>query len=264
MTVSLSVAGTASSAPHRVFFTRTALKSRAQTPAHHRRCPRRLAASLEDTSDDAATPTSPSSSSPSSSDALNPTRGKFSARLSTGGFRPADDATELLNTSAAEYVELKRWLLVTTAKYGAVLSAYCTLGYGLAPGVSAAAGVAGSVAYVYLLEEYVDTIQADTGAYTRNLVYEPVTSVMPLLTGAFGKVGAVYSRALLQKRLLVPVAMAATSSLWNALDGPFDLNYGAEFVGFLMYKAAVLTKLWESLKPDIIKTLSLSGDENDT
>ena len=45
--------------------------------------------------------------------------------------------------------------------------------------------------------------EIDAEAYTRNLVYEPVTDVFGMLGGAFGKVGRVYSQALFQKRLLV-------------------------------------------------------------
>jgi hypothetical protein len=39
-------------------------------------------------------------------------------------------------------------------------------------------------------------------------------------------VGQVYSQALFQKRLLVPVAIAIGTSTFNALDAPFDFNYG--------------------------------------
>ena len=58
-----------------------------------------------------------------------------------------------------------------------------------------------------------------------------VCLVEPFPAGAFGKVGAVYSRALLQKRLLVPVAMAATTSAWNFFDLPFDFQYGPMLLG---------------------------------
>ena len=92
-----------------------------------------------------------------------------------------------------------------------------------------------------------DTADPDGSMYTRNLVYEPVTDVFDLPGGAFGKVGAVYAQALFQKRLLVPVAVAAACSAFNAADAPFDVNYGPVLLMFLTYKAAVLQKLYQDL-----------------
>jgi len=55
--------------------------------------------------------------------------------------------------SADEYVALKSWLFTTTAKYGAGLTLYSTLGYGLANGLSVALGTAASLTYLVLLGE---------------------------------------------------------------------------------------------------------------
>jgi len=86
--------------------------------------------------------------------------------------------------------------------HSAALSAYCLLGYGVAPGLSAALGGVGAVGYLTLLQRYVDNVserEADGNIsemdYTRNLVYEPVTDVGAMLGGAFEKVTGVYSRA---------------------------------------------------------------------
>ena len=84
-----------------------------------------------------------------------------------------------------------------------------------------------------------------------------------MLGGAFGKVGAVYSQALLQKRLLVPVAAAAACSAFNAAEFPFDVNYGPVLLGFLTYKAAVLQKLYQDLKPDIVAAIAGGSSEDD-
>jgi hypothetical protein len=92
-------------------------------------------------------------------------------------------------------------------------------------------------------------------------VYEPVTDVGAMLGGAFGKVGAVYSQALLQKRLLVPVFLVVFATTFNKLDAPFDFNYGPVLLGFLTYKAAVLTKVYEDLKPALIS--ALKGEDGD-
>ena len=158
-----------------------------------------------------------------------------------------------------EYRALKADLTSTCAKHGAGLSAYALLGYGVAPGLSAALGVLGGLGYLKLLQDYCDElsegkagVDVSEADYTRNLVYEPVTDVGAMLGGAFGKVGGVYSRALLQKRLLVPVALVVFTSTWNHLDLPFDFSYGATFCGFLCYKTAVLAKTWQILKPLVL------------
>ena len=133
----------------------------------------------------------------------------------------------------------------------------------------AAVGGGASLLYLKLLCDYVDGLSAETTAdpdgnmYTRNLVYEPVTDVFGMLGGAFGKVGAVYSQALLQKRLLVPVAAAAACSAFNAAEFPFDVNYGPVLLGFLTYKAAVLQKLYQDLKPDIVAAIAGGSSEDD-
>ena len=168
----------------------------------------------------------------------------------------SSSSSEKKTRSDEEYARLKSELTATTVTHSAALSAYCLLGYGVAPGLSAALGGVGAVGYLTLLQRYVDNVserEADGNIsemdYTRNLVYEPVTDVGAMLGGAFEKVTGVYSRALLQKRLLVPVALVVVTSTWNHLDLPFDFSYGATFCGFLCYKTAVLSKSWEILKP---------------
>ena len=184
----------------------------------------------------------------------NPRRGA----VATPRRARASDALEKKRLSDEEYAELKRELRNTTAAHGAALSAYCALGYGVAPGLSAALGASGALTYLALLQRYVDGVGAESGGvgeadYTRNLVYEPVTDVGAMLGGAFGKVGGVYSRALLQRRLLVPAALVVWTSCWNRLDLPFDFSYGATFCGFLCYKTATLAKTWEILKPLVLE-----------
>ena len=181
----------------------------------------------------------------------NPTTGRRAPAT-----RASSSSSEKKTRSDEEYARLKSELTATTVTHASALSAYCLLGYGVAPGLSAALGGVGAVGYLTLLQRYVDNVserKADGNIsemdYTRNLVYEPVTDVGAMLDGAFEKVLGVYSRALLQKRLLVPVALVAVTSTWNHLDLPFDFSYGATFCGFLCYKTAVLSKTWEILKP---------------
>ena len=64
------------------------------------------------------------------------------------------------------------------------------------------------------------------------------------------------SQALLQKRLLVPCAVAIFASAFNALDLPFDFNYGPVLLGFVTYKAAVLSIVYEDVKGDITRAIA--------
>ena len=150
-------------------------------------------------------------------------------------------ATKKKIESDKEYELLKTELKTLTLKYGAGLTLYCLLGYGIASSFSSAIGVIGSYVYLQFLSEYVDTVNEERDGYkeedyTRNLVYEPVTDVKKLVFGpesVLGKIATIYSRALFQKRLIVPVVVVASESLWNHIPGhPFDFNYGVTLIGF--------------------------------
>ena len=167
-------------------------------------------------------------------------------------------ATKKKIESDKEYELLKTELKTLTLKYGAGLTLYCLLGYGIASSFSSAIGVIGSYVYLQFLSEYVDTVNEERDGYkeedyTRNLVYEPVTDVKKLVFGpesVLGKIATIYSRALFQKRLIVPVVVVASESLWNHIPGhPFDFNYGVTLIGFLTYKASALTVTYGTLKP---------------
>ena len=167
-------------------------------------------------------------------------------------------ATKKKIESDKEYELLKTELKTLTLKYGAGLTLYCLLGYGIASSFSSAIGVIGSYVYLQFLSEYVDTVNEERDGYkeedyTRNLVCEPVTDVKKLVFGpesVLGKIATIYSRALFQKRLIVPVVVVASESLWNHIPGhPFDFNYGVTLIGFLTYKASALTVTYGTLKP---------------
>jgi hypothetical protein len=167
-------------------------------------------------------------------------------------------ATKKKIESDKEYELLKTELKTLTLKYGAGLTLYCLLGYGIASSFSSTIGVIGSYVYLQFLSEYVDTVNEERDGYkeedyTRNLVYEPVTDVKKLVFGpesVLGKIATIYSRALFQKRLIVPVVVVASESLWNHIPGhPFDFNYGVTLIGFLTYKASALTVTYGTLKP---------------
>ncbi|OUS44911.1 hypothetical protein BE221DRAFT_193507 [Ostreococcus tauri] len=180
-----------------------------------------------------------------------------------GRARCADDDASIATTSTtadaradadAAYATLKTDLRSTATTHAGALAVYCGLGYGVGAGLSAALGGCAALAYLKMLEDHVDGIDASRGGiteedYVRNLVYEPVTDVWAMLGGALGKVRGVYARALWQKRLLVPTSLVIGTSAWNHLALPFDFSYGATFCGFLCYKTAVLAKTYDILRP---------------
>ena len=57
-----------------------------------------------------------------------------------------------------------------------------------------------------------------------------------------------HRNALAHPQLLVPVAIAAGGSAWNAADVGPDLQYVWVLVGFLSYKVAVLDQAYKALK----------------
>jgi hypothetical protein len=80
---------------------------------------------------------------------------------------------------------------------------------------------------------------------------QPTQIENPLLRRA-AKAAAIY-RAALRPRLLVPVGLASSIAVWNALsDAPLSLLYeGCVMGGFLAYKGALLTKLLQELLPKV-------------
>ena len=144
--------------------------------------------------------TSSASSSPSTRVA-SPNRRRSHTRRGRA-LAAVDDATGIpernlrKDMSAKEYADLKATLFKTTAAYGAGLTAYSTLGYGLASGFGAALG-SGWVSSTSTSSAS-RPAQPNDGEfddlYTRNLVYEPVNDVFGML-GVLGKVGQVLAGA---------------------------------------------------------------------
>ena len=103
--------------------------------------------------------------------------------------------------------------------YGTALTSTYFITQGAAEGVSATLGVASSLAYIGLLTKTVDNIEN---------------------TSPF------------QKQLLVPVGTAIFETVWNHAPFAFDFDYGATFVGFLAYKAALLNIVYDEVRKMII------------
>jgi hypothetical protein len=113
----------------------------------------------------------------------------------------------------SDYEKLKRKINQTTLKYGTVLTSTYFITQGAAEGVSTALGVASSMAYINLLENHVDNIE----------------------------------KSPFQKQLLAPIGVAVFETMWNNAPFGFDFDYGATFVGFLAYKVALLTVIYEEV-----------------
>jgi hypothetical protein len=118
-----------------------------------------------------------------------------------------------------EYTHLKTTLKKSTAGYGTALSASYFITRGAEQGVSAALGAVASYAYVSLLSERVDNVE----------------------------------KAAFQKELLAPLSAAAFEVTWNNAPFAFDFDYGATFVGFLAYKFALSTVLYETVRKMMIE-----------
>ena len=55
-----------------------------------------------------------------------------------------------------------------------------------------------------------------------------------------------------QKQLLAPVGTAIFETMWNNAPFAFDFDYGATLMGFLAYKVALLTVVYEEVRKMLI------------
>jgi hypothetical protein len=118
-----------------------------------------------------------------------------------------------------EYSRLKKTLKNSTAGYGTALATSYFITQGADQGVSAVVGALASYAYVSLLSERVDNLE----------------------------------NAAFQKEFLAPLSAAAFEVTWNHAPFAFDFDYGATFVGFLAYKFALSTVLYETVRNMMIE-----------
>lgn len=125
-------------------------------------------------------------------------------------------------TKPTEYAKLKSTLKKSTAGYGSVLSASYFITQGADQGVSATLGAITSYAYVSLLSDRVDKLEKST----------------------------------IQKEYMAPLGAAAFEVAWNNAPFAFDFDYGATFVGFLAYKFALSTVLYETIRQMMIEDSS--------
>ena len=124
----------------------------------------------------------------------------------------------------SDYDKLKRKINKTTLGYGTALTSAYFITHGAEEGVSAALGVASSIGYINLLSKHVDNIE----------------------------------KSPIQKQLLVPIGTAVFETMWNHAPFGFDFDYGATLLGFLAYKFALLTVLY-----DVVRDMMLSDIRDD-
>jgi hypothetical protein len=117
-----------------------------------------------------------------------------------------------------DYSRLKTTLKKSTIGYGSALSASYFITQGADQGVSATLGAIASYAYVTLLSDRVDR----------------------------------FEKSAIQNEFLAPLCTAAFEVSWNNAPFAFDFDYGATFVGFLAYKFALTTVLYETVREMMI------------
>jgi len=129
-----------------------------------------------------------------------------------------------------EYEKLKTKINRTTLGYGTALTSMYFITQGASQGVSATLGVVSSLAYIGLLTQSVDNIEKSSP---------------------------------FQKQLLVPVGTAIFETMWNHAPFAFDFDYGATLMGFLAYKVALLTVLYEEVRKMILENKEKDLHEDD-
>jgi len=117
-----------------------------------------------------------------------------------------------------DYIRLKTTLKRSTVGYGFALSASYFITQGADQGVSATLGAVASYAYVTLLSDRVDR----------------------------------FEKSAIQNEFLAPLGTAAFEVGWNNAPFAFDFDYGATFVGFLAYKFALSTVLYQTVREMMI------------
>jgi|TARA_B110000305_G_C19206941_1_gene523975 hypothetical protein len=61
-----------------------------------------------------------------------------------------------------------------------------------------------------------------------------------------------FENSIIQKEFLAPLGAAAFEVSWNNAPFAFDFDYGATFIGFLAYKFALSTVLYETVREMMI------------
>ena len=118
-----------------------------------------------------------------------------------------------------EYIKLKRKLTQTTAIYGTSLTMSYFIGQGMEAGISYGVGLGTSLAYLDTLYSKVDNIEKGT----------------------------------MEMPILFPICLAMGEGIWNHTPIPFEFDYGATLFGFLTYKIALLSILYDNIREMLLE-----------
>lgn len=159
-----------------------------------------------------------------------------------------------------EYRELKEMLLRRTWKFGALFSVYLFV---VLPGSNASLmelfGAAAGYAYLLILMNHVDSYNEDSDTP----IFEAERIDSPMLRN-LAKVGVGYSYSL-NPRLLIPTGLALGCFAYNSVFGdeaPLGLvEEGCLLGGFLGYKIALITKVYDDLKPKVLSAEELMKEK---
>lgn len=113
-----------------------------------------------------------------------------------------------------DYINIKSGLRKSTAQYGIAITAGYFIAHGAEQGISAGLGSIGSYLYVALLSDRVENIEKST---------------FPM-------------------EFLAPISLVAFETAWNNANHMFEFDYGCSFIGFLAYKFALSTVIYEVVR----------------
>lgn len=121
-----------------------------------------------------------------------------------------------------DYNKLKTRLKKSTFGYGSAISLSYFITQGAEKGVSSTVGAVASYVYMDLLSQHVDSIEKSS----------------------------------VQKQIFVPISTAIFETMWNNAPFAFDFDYGSTFVGFLAYKFALISVLYDTVKEMMLEDAS--------
>jgi len=116
------------------------------------------------------------------------------------------------------YRVLKSRLKNSTAGYGALVSTGYLLAHGGEEGMSVALGAVTSYAYISFLSYRVDRME----------------------------------KAIVPIEFFAPFALVAFETTWNSSTNVFQFDYGATLIGFLSYKLALSTVIYEIVREMLV------------
>lgn len=161
-----------------------------------------------------------------------------------------------------EYEELKEMLLRRTWKFGALFSVYLFL---VAPADARNAsllelvGCAAGYGYLMALIRHVESYGPESDCP----MFE-AEDIEPTFLRVLAKIGVGYGYSL-NPRLLIPIGLVMACAAWNSTQGVDQqislVEQGCLVGGFLGYKVALFTKIYDDLKPKVLTAEELMKEK---